>query len=308
MRLLVTGAAGQVGRALVSAATTQGHEVFGGYVSRAPDLTAARVVRVDKRDPESGDAAIEGIRPEVVIDTGALHHVDYCEAHPEEAALVNRDGTARLAKVAHKNGSRFVFVSTDYVFDGRTDRPYHEEDPPRPLGVYGRTKWEGEQAVRRTDGSSLIVRPSVIYSWVPPSQRRFSVSQKGVNFGTWAIDELIAGRPIRIVTDQIASPTLAATLAESILKLLDLPNSSGVYHAAGATAIDRFRFTVRLAERLGLPRELVQPVRTAELGQAALRPANSSLDPGRWEAETGARMPSLDESLDRLASEYGRPA
>lgn len=299
MRVLVVGPAGQVGRAVYQAARPRGFEVYGGYASRAPRTDPSRAALLDKTRPETIQAALERFRPDWVIDTGALHNVDYCEQHPDEAFRVNRDGTANLAKAAEAAGARYLFVSTDFVFDGAGHPPYSEGDPTNPLSVYGRSKLDGERLCRSIAPSSIVVRSSVIYSWIPPPERVTSASQKGVNFGSWAVDELAQGHSLRIVEDQIASPTLAEDLGGAIVSLAER-GSPGLFHAAGATPSDRYSFTRRLAERLGFDPALVTPVRTADLKQVAARPPFSSLDSNFLARTTGHNMLSLDEALVRF--------
>ena len=303
MRLLVVGASGQVGAAVGRLAEAAGHEVIGGFVSRPPDRPADRMVRIDKGEVDTIRPAIERIRPDGIVDTGALHNVDYCESHPGEAERVNRDGTAALAEAAARVDAAFLFVSTDFVFDGSGSPPYSETDPARPLSAYGRSKLEGEVLASRRHPRAIIVRPSVIYSWIAPEARKASISQKGVNFGSWVVDELAQGKAVSIVNDQIASPTLADDLAGGILALLQ-QEEHGLFHVAGATPLSRFDFTVQLARRLGLPVELVRPVSTTSLKQVAARPPNSSLDSSKLTRVTGYRTHPIDEALARFAATW----
>jgi dTDP-4-dehydrorhamnose reductase len=305
MRLLIVGASGQVGASLGRIAASGGHTVLGSFVSRPPPLPSERTARLDKSRPETISPALERLRPEVVVDTGALHQVDYCETHEEEALRVNRDGTGALAKVARAIGARFLFVSTDFVFDGNTDRPYVETDRAEPLSVYGRSKLAGEAEALQNNPETIVVRPSVVYSWIPPAARIASISQKGVNFASWVIDELTAGRSLSIVNDQIASPTLSEDLARAILVLLER-KESGVFHAAGSTPLSRFEFTLRLAQRLGLDDSKVHPIGTPELHQAAPRPANSSLDSSKLAQRTGCTLSALEPALELLWASWER--
>lgn len=307
MRLLIVGASGQVGEAVRRAAAARGDVVLGGYVSRPPPLPPEQVARIDKADPTTIAAALDRLRPDWVVDTGALHNVDYCENHPAEAFATNRDGTGALAKATLGHGAGFLFVSTDFVFDGLGHPPYREEDEPRPLSVYGRSKLEGEMAVRAAGSSTIVVRPSVIYSWIPPGQRAQSVSQKPMNFGTWVIDQLTAGKELRIVEDQIASPTLSDDLAGAILGLLDR-RAHGTFHTAGATALSRYEFTVQIARTLGLDVGRVTPIATASLNQVARRPLNSSLDSSKVGPASGHQMATLPEALAQLARSWRTPA
>jgi dTDP-4-dehydrorhamnose reductase len=229
--------------------------------------------------------------------------VDFCENHPEEANRVNRDGTRYLAEAAQQVGAKFVFVSTDFVFDGTGAPPYHESDLPRPQSVYAESKLAGERETLVVSPNNVVVRPSVIYSWIDTRQRKESSSGKGMNFGTWAVEEVAAGRSVRIINDQVASPTLADDLAGAILALVD-NHAGGTFHAAGLTAVTRYDFTVRLIQRLNLDATLVQPVATSDLAQKAQRPRNSSLSSERLVAMTGYRMMDLDAALAKFAAAF----
>jgi dTDP-4-dehydrorhamnose reductase len=305
VKLLIVGAGGQLGGSVARQAVAHGELVVATYLARPPTVDSATVERFDKTDTVAARALLARHRPEVVIDTGALHNVDFCESHPEEANRVNRDATAELARVSRDVGARFLFVSTDFVFDGGGHPPYQESDAPHPQSVYARSKLEGERAVLGVSSENLVVRPSVIYSWLDTRYRASSSSGKGVNFGTWLVEEVRHGREVRIVEDQVASPTLAEDLAAAILALVGQPEG-GVFHAAGATALDRYSFSVRLVERLGLDGKMVHPVRTAELNQKAARPSNSALDSRRLLAVAGHRMLALDGALDRFADAVHR--
>jgi dTDP-4-dehydrorhamnose reductase len=300
MKVLVVGSAGQVGRSLVQQLADRGDTAIATFNSRRPAVSGP-VETLDKTAAEGVRAVLERHRPDVVIDTAALHNVDYCESHPDEAFKVNRDGTRHLAESSHAIGARFVFVSTDFVFDGAKSGPYVESDRAIPASVYAESKLAGEAATLAASSENVVARPSVIYSWLDTRTRQESSSGKGMNFGTWLAEEVAHGRPVRIIEDQVASPTLAEDLAGAILALVDR-NQAGVFHAAGASALNRYEFSVQLVRRIGLDASLVRPVRTAELNQKAKRPANSSLDSDRLARSTGYRMMDLDAQLDRFGA------
>ncbi len=302
MRLLVVGAGGQVGGKLVEIALRAGHSVFATYRMRPPELGGIESQPLDKTLKEEVSRVLRLAKPEVVVDTGALHNVDYCESHPVEALSVNRDGTRNLAEATDDIGAKFVFVSTDYVFDGSAGRPYTEEDAPHPLSVYARSKLEGEQVAVAANPATVVARPSVIFSWVPPDATTGSSSGKPINFACWLVRQLLAGQEVRVVDDQVASPTLADDLAGALLALATGP-SHGVFHTAGATPLNRYEFSVRLARRSGLPVDLVHPVSTAELRQAAPRPRNSSLRSVRLTPTSGYAMLDIESALDVFRSQ-----
>ncbi len=303
MKFLVVGAAGQVGRNLVRRSLNRGDEVVGAYNARPPSVPGLLEEQLDKTNELRCHEVVLRHRPDVVIDTGALHNVDFCETHPEDANRVNRDGTRYLAESAQEVGAKFVFVSTDFVFDGTGNPPYHESDPPHPQSVYAESKLAGERATLGVSPNNLVVRPSVIYSWIDTRQRKESSSGKGMNFGTWVVEEVAAGRPVRIINDQIASPTLADDLAGAILALID-NRAEGTFHAAGRTPVTRYDFTVRLIEWLSLDAALVRPIATQELAQKAQRPTNSSLSSEQLEKVTKYRTMDLATALVEFATGF----
>jgi len=210
-------------------------------------------------------ALVRKTKPASVVDTAAMHNVDRCEDERELAWQVNAGSTGAIARVATDIGARYLFVSTDFVFDGQRGQ-YREEDVARPVNYYGETKLAGEHAALAASANNLVVRPSVIYGW----------DDTRLNFATWVLTKAREGKSINVVTDWIGSPTLADGLAASILRLLELPDG-GVYHLAGAEAMSRHEFAVRLLKAFGLDPSLAKRVRSADLNMKAPRPPNSSL-------------------------------
>ena len=299
MNLLIVGAGGQLGEKLALAA--QGDQIYGTYKSRPPTSKLSGSFLLDKTDREQVKKVIERLRPDAVIDTGALHNVDYCETHAEEAFNTNARGTQNLANACREFSAKYVFVSTDFVFDG-VGAPYSEEATPNPLSVYAESKLEGEKlALSANEGNTVVVRPAVIYSWVNQKQSTSS-SGKPLNFGAWLVTQLLMKKELNIVKDQITSPTLANDLAEAILALVRSPRE-GLFHTAGATALSRYDFSVLLARKLGLDSNLIRPIPSSELKQVAKRPLNSSLVSQKIEREVGYRMRNIDEALEIFADE-----
>jgi dTDP-4-dehydrorhamnose reductase len=299
MRLLVVGAGGQVGGKLAEQARDAGHTVFGTYRTRPPTLEGVDCLLLDKTKAGEVESVFRRVAPDAVVDTGALHNVDYCEAHPEEAMAVNRDGVRYLASQAAILGARFVFVSTDFVFDGSGHPPYHEEDPPRPQSVYALSKLEGEIAALQAQPSTSIARPSVVYSWAPLGRAADSSSGKPLNFASWLLRQALDGKELRIVDDQVASPTLADDLAGALLALAG-HRATGVFHTAGATPLSRYEFAARLLTRVGLGTAHLTRISSDQLKQLAARPKNSSLASERLAREVGYRMLEIGPALDRF--------
>jgi dTDP-4-dehydrorhamnose reductase len=261
MRALVIGASGQVGAALQTRLTARGHTVTGTY-HRVPQ---PGLQPLDVGDIAGVERLIAETTPDWVFCPAGLTHVDFCEDHPQEAFRANRDAPAAAARAAAGARAGFIYYSTEYIFDGVAG-PYGEDDPPRPLSVYGRSKLEGERAVRAANPNALVVRTSVVYGPEP----------QGKNFVYQLLRRARAGEPITVPADQRSSPTynqdLAAATVEAVERAL-----TGVLHLAGPTVLDRHAFALAACEVFGLDPGRVTPVTTAALGQRAARPLNAGL-------------------------------
>ncbi len=255
--ILVTGS-GLLGSDVIRVLRT-GHEVVGTYNTTPRE----GMIRLDITDREDTIRSIGRLKPEYIVHTAALTNVDYCEDHEEEAMAVNGEGTKNVVDAARLAGSRVVYVSTDYVFDGSKGM-YREDDEAHPISVYARSKLMGELHVQEME-DFIIARTSVVYG----SARQ--------NFVSWVRDSLKKGQRIKVVTDQFNSPTLSYDCAEAIAALIGR-GASGIFHTAGGERISRYGFARKIARFYGLDEGLIEPVPTSALGQRARRPMDSSLD------------------------------
>jgi dTDP-4-dehydrorhamnose reductase len=251
-RVLITGASGLLGRALVE------------YSASGWDVRAMTHADLDVSDAPAVAAALESIRPQVVINCAALSHVDQCEREPARAFAVNAEGPYHLARACRRVGADLVQISTDYVFDGTKGTPYTLEDTPHPLNLYGQSKLAGEEAVRQTLDRYYIVRPA----------RIFGVG--GRNFATQIVDLIAAHRPIRAIIDEVGSPTYVRDLAERIFRIVE-QGSPGIYHVTNGGACSWYDFAREVLRLLKRDDLLVEPVRSADLGRPARRPAMTAL-------------------------------
>jgi len=253
MRSLVTGAQGLLGTELVRYLKQQGDEVVGWDLPEH-DVTAV----------EATIAGIHQVGPDVIYHLAAWTDVDGCESDRGRAAAVNYQGTWAVALGAAETGCRLLYVSTDYVFDGRKGRPYRESDTPAPLSVYGRTKQMGEQAVLKTCRRRFVVRTSWLYG------------RHGRNF----VDRIIAkGRTqkqVSVVSDQTGSPTWARDLCGPLRRITG-SDRFGIYHVTNSDHCTWFELA-REALRLARVECEVVPISSAELGLPASRPAYSVLE------------------------------
>jgi dTDP-4-dehydrorhamnose reductase len=295
-KLLVIGDTGLVGSKVASMAASAGYEAHGTHNARGSIIP--RSVRLNIVDRDATMNLFEQVRPTAVVNTAALHNVDYCETHREEAEKVNVEGTRNLADAAAKYGSRLLHLSTDYVFDGFAGH-YTEEDQPHPLHYYAETKLESEKVASQAP-SYAIARPSVIYGWNPlEASGVASSSGKTINFAMFVLDKLKKNEPVKAVRDQYSSPTFADNLAQAILKLARF-QGNGVFHTAGRTCMSRYEFAVKLAQLFDYPKDLIQPVYTSDFKQAAQRPKNSCLKVDKAEHLLGMRFMTAEEGIREM--------
>jgi len=279
MRALVVGASGQVGGALMEALAARGHEATGTYGQHPVEGAWP----LDIRNADAVEHAVMFVKPDWIFCPAALSHVDYCEAHADETFAINRDAPLHLARMGQRLGASFVLYSSDYVFDGRGG-PFTEEDPPRPLGVYGQSKWEAERALLGVVPRTLVIRTSVVYG--PERQQK--------NFAYQLIRACRAGQTFRPAVDQRASPTYNRDLAAASMELVER-GLTGLYHVAGSATLDRYAFALLVADVFGLDRSGLAPVRTAELRQKAARPLAGGLSVAKAQAVLQTRLrPAAD--------------
>lgn len=291
MQVVVTGANGLVGSRLCALLARQGHAVTG--LGRGASRIPQPFVSVELTDPGAVRSALDGLKPEVVINPASMTEVDACEKDPAAAYACNSSAVATLALETKRLGAHLLHVSTDYVFDGEAG-PYSEDDLPNPRGVYALTKHIGEQAVRALAGSWAIARVAVVYGW-PQAARP--------NFGAWLVGALQSQTPIKLFTDQYVSPTVALSAAEMLAELAErrLP---GLWHTSGATVLNRVEFARALCQRFGFEGQNITPSLLAELKLASPRPKKSGLKVAKAMAELKHQPLALDASLERFHQEW----
>lgn len=293
MRALVIGASGQVGAALLRVLRGRGHEAVGTWAHHA----APGLVALDFTDGAAVERLVADRRPDWVFCPAALSHVDYCEEHPAEAFLLNRDAPLGAARAAGRAGAGFVYYSSDYVFDG-VGGPYGEEAPPRPLGQYGKSKWEGEQAIRAALGRALVIRTSVVYG--PERQEK--------NFVYQLIRACRGGGGFRPAVDQRASPTYNEDLAAASVECCER-GLTGLWHLAGADTMDRMAFALLVCRAFDLDLSRLTPTTTAELRQKAARPLDGGLSTAKARATLRTPLRGAEAGLQamRAALAAGAP-
>lgn len=288
MKVLITGSHGLLGMKLEEIFKENDYNVYG--IDILNQIEKNNYFPLDITQKENIEVIFKKVTPDVVVHTAAYTNVDGCEKDKKSAFAVNVQGTRNLAGSAEEIGAKFVYVSTDYVFNGEKGR-YKENDDTDPIDYYGVTKLEGEKSVEKICTNFIIARTSVIYG----SNKK--------NFVTWTIDMLKKEKRINIVTDQFVSPTLNIDLAEQLVALID-KDVSGVFHTAGRDRINRYDFVKVIAEVFDLDESLVNPVRMTDMNWIAKRPRDSSLDTSKI---SEIKKPyKLREAVRLLQKDMGR--
>ena len=277
MKILITGANGLVGRALVEHCFTSGDDVF-AYDHKALDIADAKAV----------ESAIAANRPDAVINCAAWTDVDGCETNPRKAEQVNSLGPENLARASQNASALLITISTDYVFDGDKDGFYTQRDQPRPISVYGRYKLEGERRAQNAHARTIIVRTGYIFG---PGGKNFLS-----NVVTWAKD----GKKLKAIRDYWGTPTYGLDLAIRLreLAVLDLP---GIYHVVSSGEGASFEtFSVEALRLAGLDTGMLEVVDGDTLGRPAPRPRNSRLKCLLSEAVGLSSLPHWQDGLARF--------
>jgi dTDP-4-dehydrorhamnose reductase len=250
---MITGAGGLLGRSMLTRLTDSGWRVV-----------ALQHAELDITDEEGVRDAIEGIRPDVLINCAATADVDRCEDDPAWAYAVNATGPRFLAGACRKVGAEIVHVSTDYVFDGSKQGFYTQEDEPNSPSVYGKSKLAGEHAVREEAERFYIVRTSWLFG------------AGGKNFGSRVIEYARKGGPLKGVVDQTSIPTYAPDLAGRIEEIIDL-RAHALYQVTSTGPTTWFEFSREALDLAGLSGVQIEPITRADLNQRAQRPHNSAM-------------------------------
>ena len=292
MKILVTGRGGQLGNCLVE--RTAGRSGL--------EVVALGRAQLDLERPEQLGGPIHALNPDVIINAAAFTAVDLAEDEPEKAHIVNAEAAGAIAAAARECGARIIQISTDYVFDGSAEGAYREDAPTHPLGVYGRTKCEGEERVRAETPDHLIVRTAWLYS------------PFGKNFVRTMMHLAESRDTVQVVADQKGNPTSAYDIADGLIAVIEAWRHGGTglgqtYHLAGTGVTNWCGFAEAIFDHcraLGLPAARAEPIATADWPTRAPRPLNSSLDSSRFLADFGYRAPDWRDSLKTVVDRLGK--
>jgi dTDP-4-dehydrorhamnose reductase len=283
-RILITGSGGQLGRALVASAPW------------AVRILAPTREECDISDPVRVSDVFQSFRPTAVINAAAYTAVDRAETDRDRAFAVNSVGPANLARAAESHGARLVHISTDYVFDGDRSQPYPTDAPPCPINVYGSSKAAGEASIIESGADALIVRTAWLYS------------SGGKNFLTTILGRLQAGGTLRVIADQVGTPTSVRQLAKVLWWCVSSAGITGIRHWTNAGVASWYDFAVSIHD-LALTSGLVQqpirivPIPAHEYPTPARRPAYSVLDSTSLWSEHGVAdhwRTALSETMEEI--------
>ena len=289
MKFLVTGAAGLVGSQLVKDLIIRNHKVYSCYHNSIPENGI--ITKLDLTNQNNIKDALEKIQPDIVIHLAAMTNVDLCETEQNLAMEINAKATETLANESSKQHAFFVYVSTDYVFDGKTGMK-KESDSPNPLGFYGKSKLEGEIALNNLASSWCIARIST----------PFGIHLTKKSFPIWVKENLESKKEISVLVDQYTSPTYVPNLSKMLIEVATR-QIIGIIHLAGATRISRHALAEMIADKMNLDKTLLKSAKITEMNWKAQRPQDSSLDVSLATEILEEKPQKIEQSLDLFLSE-----
>ena len=289
MKILVTCAAGLVGHQVVRDLEEQGDTVYSGFHNTKPERGVP--TQIDLSCSDKIKQVITKVNPDAIIHLAAITNVDQCEKEKDLALKINAQATETLSKQAAKYNSFFVYVSTDYVFDGKYGMK-KEIDEPNPIGYYGQSKLEGEKAVMNLASSWCIARTSTPFG-LHPTKKSFPV---------YLVENLLANKNINVVVDQFTSPTYVPNLSKMLIEIAKR-QIVGLVHLAGATRISRYELAELLADKLNLDKKLLKPVNISDMDWSARRPKDSSLDVSKALSLLNEKPLIIEQAIDYFVKE-----
>jgi len=284
MRILITGAFGQLGHALQSILSKKSnYELIctGRKVKKGQEG-----IPLDIRNQVALKEIINTTAPDILINLAAMTNVDACELNPKLAGEIN---VAGLEHICDSFKGKIIHLSTDYVFDG-TSGPYKEDDPLNPISIYGKTKLASEHILLEKDIKNLVIRGNVLYDYSPHTS---------ASFLNWVVSSLKNNQEIKVVEDQFNNPTWTRSMSD-IIELSIENDLEGIIHWGDSVHISRYEFAKLIAKKFSLNESLIKPVLTSELNQPARRPLQSGLSTEKLVNMLDIIPPSIDDCLDEI--------
>ncbi|NER39660.1 MAG: dTDP-4-dehydrorhamnose reductase [Oscillatoria sp. SIO1A7] len=286
MKILLTGITGQLGQELQP------------ILAKTAETVAVDRTALDLAQPDTIRSVMAEVKPDLVVNAAAYTAVDKSESEPELANAVNGTGVGILAEIARELGARLIHISTDYVFDGSQSQPYQPDSPTNPLGVYGQSKLAGEKAIQEIGGDSIIIRTAWVYG----------AGGKG-NFVKTMLRLGGDRQELRVVSDQVGSPTWTGDLAEAIASVIQHSPEPGIYHYTNSGVASWYDFAIAIFEeaaalRFPLKVQRVVPITTAEYPTPARRPSYSVLSHTKLSAALRTYPPHWRQALRQMLESF----
>ena len=284
MRILITGAFGQLGHALQSVLSKKSNYELvctGRKIKKSQEG-----IPLDIRNQVALKEIINTTAPDILINLAAMTNVDACELNPELAGEIN---VAGLQHICDSFSGKIIHLSTDYVFDG-TSGPYKEDDSLNPISIYGKTKLASENILLEKDIKNLVIRGNVLYDLFPNTS---------ASFLNWVVSSLKSNKEIKVVEDQFNNPTWTRSMSD-IIELSIVNDLEGIIHWGDSMHISRYEFAKLIAKKFSLNDSLIKPVLTSELNQPARRPLQSGLSTEKLVNMLDIIPPSIEDCLDEI--------
>ena len=289
MKFLVTGSAGLIGSQIVKDLVQKNHTTYSCYHDQKP--LQGIPTHLDLSDKKQIIQTLQETKPDRIIHLAAMTSVDLCETEKERATMINTKSTETLAREAAKQNTFFLYVSTDYVFDG-VDGMRKEEDSTNPLGFYGKSKLEAEFSLKKLTSDWCIARTST----------PFGIHHTKESFPLWVKKKLKAKNEIPVLVDQFTSPTYVPNLSKMLIEIA-VRQIVGLIHVSGATRISRYALAELIAEKLNLDKKLLIPTKMNTMNWKAQRPKDSSLDVSLANEILNEKPQGIEQSLRSLLLE-----
>lgn len=293
MKVLVTGANGLLGRELIKLLSQKNHEVVAVSrgPSRLPQSTSNKNFsyrELDITDGLASNSTVRDFEPEVIIHAAAMTHVDNCELNKIDCYNINVTATRFLVEAAKEVNAKFIYVSTDFIFDG-LEGPYKEDDEPKPLNYYGSTKLSAETEVMESGLEWSIVRTVLVIGNAETTRS---------NIISWVKEKLEKGEKIKVVDDQFRTPTFTEDLAKGIVLVVE-KGARGVFHISGKDLLTPYQIALKAAEHFGLDNSLIEKADATSFSQPALRPPRTGFYIDKARKELGYEPLAFDEGLKK---------
>lgn len=290
MKILILGGSGLLGKKLVEK-TSDSFEVISTFNNHKIEHSKSRTIRIKLPDEIFNlKSLIFNERPNVIINTIANTNIDYCEQHKTETYLLHVKINKKIFKLCEEVASKFIFISSDYVFDGKKG-DYMEYDKTSPVNYYGETKAIAESIILQNP-INTVLRSSLIYDWDPQ-----------VRFLNFVVDKLRKNENIQAYDDFLTAPIFLEDLVGSIIKAVE-KNVSGIYNLAGPSCVTRMDFALAIAKKFNFDRNLIEPVSVKSLDLIAERPRNSSLNKTKAEKDLDIKFRSIEEGINEVYKKY----